>query len=50
MIMYEIYVDGVKVATYDNYVDVASSMAFWKIIFNKKVDVVRKFIRKFIRK
>ena len=31
-IMYDIYVDGVRVATYDSYFDVATSIAFWKII------------------
>lgn len=40
--MYEIYVDGVKVATHDNYFDVATSKAFWKIIFNKEVKVISK--------
>ena len=37
---YDIYVDNVKVASYDNYWDAAISKVFWKIIFGIEVVVV----------
>ena len=37
---YDVYVDGVKVASYDNYWDVALSKAFWKTIFDEEIVVV----------
>lgn len=39
---YDVYVDGVKVASYDDYFDVALSKAFWKRLFNKEVVVISK--------
>lgn len=39
---YDVYVDNVKVASYDSYMDVALSKAFWKMIFGMDIVVVER--------
>ena len=37
---YDVYVDGIKVASYDNYSDASLSKVCWKIIFEKECVIV----------